>query len=552
MESKKLLAVKRQKRILPGVILSGAVGFMFFLYAPLELYFSNKKEFWFDFYTVAPILFVAFLAVTVLGSVLFFVFALIHPRLYQAVLTAGFVAYVASYIQGNYLVKHLPPLDGTNVDWSMYGPERIKCVAVWVVAVVATAALIRFLKMERFYSVVKLVCPCVSLMMAVALVSVCIGNNGLEHKKMMQITDDGLYEMSDDTNFVVFLLDAVDARYFTKLLEENSKYQDVFQDFTYYPDTVGAYPFTQMSIPFLFSGEWFENKEPFEDYQVRVYKDAPFFHTMEGEGYRMGMYEPELPFQDESIYRFENIREGTSGITSYLNFLKAQFQLVGFKYAPFDLKRFCMLDTNYFKTLQKAEEGQSIFNYENLDFYHNTLETAVTHTKEKCFKFIHLEGGHVPFRYDENVELVEEGTYQDNLKASITLTAAWLEKLKSEGVYDNSVIIIMSDHGYAADIIEDGNLERQNPILLVKGLKERHSMEWNNAPISFADLQEAYVRLLEGKTGDEVFDAKEGQERERRYLFYVYLKENHIKEYFQTGKAWDVTTLLPSGEEYVR
>lgn len=38
-----------KKQLLPGIVLSVAVGFLVFLYAPIDLYCSNADEFWFDF-----------------------------------------------------------------------------------------------------------------------------------------------------------------------------------------------------------------------------------------------------------------------------------------------------------------------------------------------------------------------------------------------------------------------------------------------------------------------------------------------------------------------
>ena len=36
-----------KKQLLPGIVLSVAVGFLVFLYAPIDLYCSNADEFWF-------------------------------------------------------------------------------------------------------------------------------------------------------------------------------------------------------------------------------------------------------------------------------------------------------------------------------------------------------------------------------------------------------------------------------------------------------------------------------------------------------------------------
>ena len=132
----------------------------------------------------------------------------------------------------------------------------------------------------------------------------------------------------------------------------------------------------------------------------------------------------------------------------------------------------------------------------------------------------------------------------------MTLTRAYLDKLKKAGAYDNTVLIIMADHGYQEGDVAWG---RQCPILLIKGFDEKHDvLQRSNAPIAHEDLQQAYVRLLDGAQGSEVFDWKEGDVRERRFLFYKYLHDDHMEEYIQKGEASDLNTLLPTGREFIQ
>ena len=113
----------------------------------------------------------------------------------------------------------------------------------------------------------------------------------------------------------------------------------------------------------------------------------------------------------------------------------------------------------------------------------------------------------------------------------------------------------MADHGYNGSLDESGEEAwmRQCPLLLIKGMGETHdTMQISQAPISFEDLQEAYVRLLDGRRSDEVFDWKEGDARERRFLRYSFLDDDHMQEYMQTGYASDMNTMIPTGREYNR
>ena len=72
----------------------------------------------------------------------------------------------------------------------------------------------------------------------------------------------------------------------------------------------------------------------------------------------------------------------------------------------------------------------------------------------------------------------------------------------------------------------------------------------SEAPISYEDLQECFSRLLDGTSSDQVFDAKEGDQRIRRYLSYNYLEEGHIVEFEQKGYATDLGTMVATGRVF--
>ena len=50
----------------------------------------------------------------------------------------------------------------------------------------------------------------------------------------------------------------------------------------------------------------------------------------------------------------------------------------------------------------------------------------------------------------------------------------------------------------------------------------------------------------------QIFDWKSGDERERRYLFHEYLKEDHMVEYRQPGQAHDTDAMYETGKVYER
>lgn len=533
-----------------GICLTTAVCFMLFLYAPLELLFTNQDEFWFDVYILFPLMLVAFGIGYGVGIMIFAVLGRLHEKLYWIAVAVGLSGYLGLYVQGNFLTAGLPSLDGEPIDWSLYTGERIKSVTVWAIVVFATVLLFLKVKREFFARIVRLVTICMTLMLCVTLLTLAVTNQGFSKKPSMSVTTKNMFQMSRDTNFVILLLDAVDAQVLKEMLEEEPEYKEIFSDFTSYDNMLAAYPYTQHSIPYLLSGRWYENETAFREYEKKAYEDSPFFKEMEEAGYAMGFYEAELLLDDGGMRRFENILPNDRGVGDKWAFVRWQLLMTGFRYAPYDLKRFSFVNPNAFNTLKITPEGEELFTPSNIAFYEGVQHRELDYTDQKCFRFIHVDGGHVPFIYNEKVEEIPEetGSYEDNIKACLTMTRAYLDKLKTGGVYDNSVIIVMADHGY--NWLDPHG--RQNPAFYVKGVNEKHELRVSDAPVAFEDLQEAYHRLLGGADGGFVFDWESGDQRERRFLFYEYLKEDYMVEYMQPGQAHDTEAMYETGNIYSR
>lgn len=533
-----------------NVWLSIAVCFMLFLYAPLELLFTNQDEFWFDAYILTPLMLVPFGIGCVCAILLFFLLGKLNEGLYWLGLAVGFIGYIGLYVQGNFLASGLPPLDGEPINWDLYTGERVKSVIAWAIVAIVVITLFCKLKRKVFSRIVQVVSICMTLMLGVTLLTLAMTNQGFSKKPSMSVTTENMFAMSQDSNFVILLLDAVDAQVLEGMLETEPEYQDIFTDFTFYDNVMAAYPYTQHSIPYILSGNWYENETSFKEYEREAYAQSPFLEAMESAGYHMGLYEADLLLDNGGMGRFENILPNDRGVEDKWAFVRWQLLMTGFKYAPYDLKRFSFVNPKAFSTLKITPEGKTLFTPSNTELYDGILHQELAYTDQKCFRFIHVDGGHVPFIYNEKVEEIpeESGSYEDNLKACLTMTRAYLDKLKESGVYDNSVIIVMADHGY--NWLDPHG--RQNPAFFVKGVNETHDFTVSDAPISFEDLQEAYQRLLNGADGGSIFDWKSGDQRERRFLFYEYLKEDYMVEYMQPGQAHDTEAMYETGEIYVR
>ena len=102
----------------------------------------------------------------------------------------------------------------------------------------------------------------------------------------------------------------------------------------------------------------------------------------------------------------------------------------------------------------------------------------------------------------------------------------------------------MADHGEGKDNY------RQNPMLLIKGINEKHKLEISNAAVSYLDLIDTYEILLNNGLTKDLFK-NIPKNRDRRVLNNLYT-ESRMIEWIQSGKAWDLNTFNKTGIEFHR
>ena len=542
--------------MIPACFISAALSFLFTVYGPLELYFNNQGEFQYDFRALVPVVLMMFIGVMLLGIIAFAAGRFIFDQLFEVMLAAASVLLVCSYIQGSFLIGNMPPMDGTAIDWGLYTHDELISLILWIVVIILTALIYRFFEKKGFHAFVKGLSVLLTLTQLITLVRTGFVTKGFDSKENIVFTHEGEFEMSTDKNVVILILDAADGKLFTDTAASDPAYASYFKDFTFYPDALAAYPFTQYSIPFILSGAWNENQEDFHQFETKAIEHSPLLNRAKNENYTVSLYEDAMSYGSREFKEeLANVNVTGKYIGHRGSFLKQMFKLVWFKYAPFTMKRTFQPDLVQLNRTVQYTDGSVAYDYIDSVFRDLMRGSTVTLTPEKQFKFIHIEGAHVPFDMDEKANTIpaETGNYSMKLKASIELTNEYLTMLKNAGVYDNTAIIIMADHGYnyENDVSYGYASKRQNPLIMAKGFNENNeSLQISDKPVSFDDLQNAYQNLMDGKAGSELFDFVPDDRASRRFLYYVFLDEDHLIEYEWKGKAYDITAGTPTGASY--
>lgn len=541
------------KKLIPAYVLSFVIAFMLYIVEPISMFVNNRNDFHFNLNNfIIPMLsvfFIMFIILSLIFTIIYFINKKFSDKLgfFNVIMIISYILFILLYIQGNFFTGNLPKLDGSVADWSQYGAENIITIVILLVLIIAYVICCIKFKFEKVINISKYISISICAMLFVGIIPSLLNGDLYSNRRVSFVANKNINSISKNKNFLIFLVDAADSTVFEKEIE-NSKYKDILNDFTYYPDTLSMYLFTRDSIPQILSGKTNHNETKFSDYYNNAMDESPLIDRLLSENYNINLYETEIKWNSEKSKVIQNVHEFDKSFSSEC-YMRNETKYILFKYLPFFLKQYSKID--YFNLNScKTDYIPGAYASDNMKVYNTIKDNSLELIDDNYFSFIHIDGAHVPFNLDGELNSLknDEGTYIKQVDASITIVNAYIERLKENNSYDNSVIIVMADHGYKD---EEGNGSRTNPILYIKGFDEHHNKIVSDKAISYADLMEAYNDLLDGKKSTELFK-KIGNSRERTYLWYNYLEENHMVEMISYGKAWDLNSMKATGKEYNR
>lgn len=546
------------KELAPSYIITFALCYMLFVFEPVLMYSTNIDDFWFDLETIIPSILEAFGLLLLMVLAFVTLVYLINRRfsetlkVYYFVVIAEFFIFLAAYIQGNYLTANLPALDGGSVDWSQYAKDDIVTLVIWVI--IGAALLFAIVKLEfaKLAKYLAIGAAAVFVMLTVSLINEIASNDAFRKKDSTIATETNINNISSNKNFIIFMVDSVSAGDFYDAMNAHDEYKDMLRDFTYYPDAMSTYAFTRESVPYVLTGKWNRNEKSFSDYCMDAYNNSELFLELAERDYDINVYDADIVWQGEKNFDVKNnISDGTPDIY-FGTFMQMEFRYVTFKYLPYCFKKYSGIDSFDLNLIIQK------FRWDNISIYNNITKTPkLSQSKRDMFQFLHVEGAHLPMRYDKDLNIipVKDGSYEQLCEATAKVIDAFLQRLRDNGTYDNSVIIILSDHGYdkygPIPQVDDYVLKRFNPILFIKGYQEKHDMEISELPVSFTDLMQAYKDLLDDKPSTELFPDVEMQ-RTRTVMWYNYSRENYMIEYETDGAAADWEKFRKTGRIFYR
>lgn len=516
---------KRNKEIFVTVFFAS---FTCFFYAPLESYLQNTSEFWFNLREIWYI-------PTIIGLLAFALFSipgtlLKSDKLKKIYAVLAFSGGLCAWLQGNFFNTKLGLMNGAFIDWHAYREQFNYNLIGWLVTIVLITA-IGIWKTDITVKTCRYIALLLTAMQLVALLSLLpnsFSNGAFAKQSKRFMTSDHLWEIGDAENLIVIVLDAYDQNYFMNLVRDNCEELNELDGFTWFSNFSGMYSTTEYGTIPLLTGKKFLNEVDFED---NLKKNGTYYDDLIEQGYDFAVYSDRgynVPdyIQDKMENRIVYVDLDMNGVRGKATELI--YRLAWCKYLPDHFKSKLWLYGPELYGFDHYSSDDELFVPDNSVFRDGLAQKKLTVVGGKKFRFIHVNGAHEPFTIGDDLEDVPDYWDCDLIaERALKLATRYIGELKRVAQYDNSTVIITSDHGsqHVPGIVG-------NPVLLVKPRNSHGKLKENKAPVSQGDFGATIVNLIHGKTVYEdetsAFMIDEDAERDRRFYAYLYTEDGKI------------------------
>ena len=518
-------------------------------FGPFEMALTNSSSLAFDPMTVGIVTGIASLALT---AVIALVLPILRGKLFNYGASATFAVAVAGYLQGTFLGNSLGPLTGDAIAWHNMKGALILNLFIWFVIFIIPFIL-AFFNIKLWKGSLQFVSLLLIAAQIVGIVSLLYNPKTSDSSYWVDNSDyyfseEGLFTFSEDHNVLVFLLDRMDYDCITDVLEEDPEFFNELDGFTSYTNAISEFARTLPGANHILTGyedgvyidkaeafldkSWSASGENILDAMNNAGYDVDIFSTI------TAMFGTPQNFTD----KVSNISSDFSKI-NYTQLIYNISMVSAYKYAPVALKPFFWCYSDDINDGIYIESTR----YEIDEFrFSQDIETMAANQEKKAFKFYHFNGPHAPYILNADGTKNDHGTSRvEQTMGSFRILYNTFEKMKELGIYEDTEIIIVADHGEAVSDSEPVQKATAIGLFHKPSGSANTPLAYNKAPVSHKNIPATIMKAMKvenyqrfGTPLDEV-----AQDADIKRYFYksveVGAHEDLVYKYEITGDALD-------------
>lgn len=494
------------------ILLSITFSFTILFFSPLDIFLGNQVDFVVGFSRVALPMLLTSITFSVLFIVIMNLCLLIHRRVYIVFSRLLFGILLAGYSQSLFFNNKMAQVNGDAVNYNNEKKMVIGNLVLFIFILLLPLIiniLSCFIPKNKFLKLLHTkamtyVCIMIIVMQSVGIVS-ALTVYGVDKKELLYTSylsyEQGM-TLSKEGNVIVFLTDRLDSLWMDKVIEEYPDVKEKFDGFTFYQNNVSHTTSTFPSVPQMLTNTLYHG-EDWSSYNSKAWDQETVPRVLTKNNYNVNLLIDSLTtfsslnqLDDQCInvyncdsdtVRFNYLGEG--GV------IPSMTQLSLAKLSPYMWKgdlvtgfgsnlsaKFVKYSKDYLDMMPMAVGPESDIKY----FDYIKSHEFNTNSPKKTFSFIHLNGAHDPNSslaalYDDSIDVDRWVTTRGDFE----ILFYYFDQLKKLGIYDNTTIIVLGDHGRAPDEIEregkEGIESAITTALLIKPANaERGDMKFDN------------------------------------------------------------------------
>lgn len=512
-----------------GALVSAFFTFTLLVYGPLSLYVTGNDEMWFSFRSLlSPVTLVA------LGGFIVMTLLLSLPKgaIHKILCCLVFGVSLGLYIQcGFFNISYgSGVLDGSQIAWKDYTTYGAIDSAMWAACLALPFAL--YMVFKRSWRHVLMVAAVFIIIIQIGGLSIDLyKNQNTLNKLSHEVTSDGLYELSEEDNTLVFILGSMDKSYYDNYKLYHPEVTEELTGFTEYKNVLATGSDSLESIPSMLTGEVYKKDVKYTEYINRAWNNYNVFDILQRENADTRVYSDDKYFGNAAVRKVDNISDRAQDSDAYWVIGSTMYRYTMYNAVPHYLKPMFWVSLGEYSSFKSNNTYNPDADDKFFSDYGDRGGFSYTDAYDSAVRVYNLKGAKSPYRLTSSGEKDPDGTsLEEQVEGEFACILRMIDDLKENGKYDSARIIITADNG-----TKDYN---QRPMLLYKDKADKEEYRASSAPVSMFDLPatlasaytDDYKRVGSGKSFK---DAEKASDNRRRF-FYRSTGENaesRIEEY---------------------
>lgn len=462
-----------------------------FIFIPLDVYLTNAEEIWFSAKDIFP-----YMAV---GAVLSFIslcvtekFLSVNARKYFQLIFLGLT--LGFFLQSYLLNPDYKILELVQANLDDYKTENLFNFILWAYFILLLMYLLKKHSAKKILDVGKTLCIALVI---VQTFSLCyIGANSFSDKRDYNIlTTAHLFDVSSKENIIVLVLDMFDKNIFEEIRQNEPELIAQLEGFTFYPDALSIFGFTDYSLPQMLTGKSYDNSQPYSEYIQEAWNSSRrFYDILQEHNYDISIYTGFYYVTQNAPVDNLLSQEKPLEINHYT--MSALAKLTLFRCLPNYLKQNFIVNSVDLWQQEKIFDDIQPYSLSNFTFYSRLQKKITLHDDKNSFRWYHITGAHMPFNMTRDVKPVANGEsslYEQSVGA-LKIALNYLQQMKELHIYDNATFLILSDHGAHENGRDTFKEIKPLPLVLVKQPNEHGMLKVSENPISHSQLQATILK----------------------------------------------------------